>query len=217
MSNELVVAVTELDENRVIDLVAKALADGRDANRLIADCRSGLTIVGERFQRGEYFLFDLIRSGDIFGKAMALVEPVVAARGASKPIGRVVIGTPKGDIHDIGKNIVAVMLRSSGFEVHDIGVNVPTHCFVEAVKSVRPDIVGMSALLTTTFQPMKETISAIRALPGEMGPKIIIGGGPVSERVREFVGADAFGPDAVTGVDLCRRWMAPMEGGDDGR
>jgi len=162
--------------------------------------------VGRLYENGEYFLPELMMSGEILKQINALVKPFIGIGDTGKRVGKVVIGTIKGDIHDIGKNIVSFLLDINGFEVFDLGVDVPAEKFLEKVQEVRAPIVAMSALLTLSYESMKEAIKLLRTgLPGN-ALKIMIGGGPINERVREFCGADGWGSEAAAAVRLARNW-----------
>ncbi len=204
---ELALAMADLDEGKVQELVQAGLAAGESPALLLDACREGMTLIGKRFETGEYYLSDLIMAGEIFKTAAATL---VAQGGASGPAkGTVVIGTVKGDIHDIGKDIVVTMLRGAGFEVEDLGVDVPPAKFVEAVQATGATVVGLSGLLTISFDPMKETVAALNA--AGLPVKVMIGGGPITEGVREYVGADALGADAQAAVALAGQWLAARE------
>lgn len=202
MASELSQLLAGLEEEKVLSLVRDRLGRGDGPLTLVEECRAGMAVVGERYEKGEYFLSDLVMSAEVFRNAMGLIEPhlkgvAVGSRGV------VVMGTAQGDIHDIGKNIVAAMLRCSGFTVYDLGVDVPPLAFVEKVKETGAPVVGMSVLLTTSFNSLKQTVEALRA---SGNPKILIGGGPVSDIVCSHVGADGWGKDAMDAVKLCQRY-----------
>lgn len=198
--------IVDLDENAALEKVKEAVAQGRDPLSIVEECRQGLQVVGERFDKGEYFLSELIVGAEVFRQAMQILEPMLlAGRGREKPLGKVVIGTVKGDIHDLGKNVVIAMLRASGFEVHDLGVDVPKEKFLEAVREIQPNVLGLSALLTLTFDAMKETVEALAEAGLRKKLGIMIGGGPVDDNVREYVGADAYGRNAAHAVEIARR------------
>ena len=144
-------------------------------------------------------------SAEIFKEAMALLEPLILKESAGETIARVVIGTVEGDIHDIGKNLVITMLKVNGFDVIDLGVDVPSQKFVDAVKQYKPDIVGMSALLTTTMWKMKEVIDALKREGLRDKVKIIVGGAVITEEFAKEIGADAYAKDAVTAVKVCKK------------
>lgn len=203
---ELVRAIAELDEDRALEIVQE-LSDKMAALEIINIAREGMQQVGDRFAAKEYFLADLIFSAEIFQEIMKKLEPTLAVTDKSQYKGKVVIGTVKNDIHDIGKNIVVSLLRAAGFEVVDIGVDQPVEKFVEAVKSEQPQVLGLSGLLTIAIEEMKNTINAIEANGLRKNLKIIIGGGPMDETVREFVGADASTQDAVEGVNMIKEFI----------
>jgi len=208
MATQLATAMADLDESKVQELVQAGLAQGLSPAALLDDCRSGMTLIGQRFESGEYFLSDLIMAGEIFKTAAATLA--ATAGGASGPgKGRVVLGTVKGDIHDIGKDIVVTMLRGAGYEVEDLGVDVPLAKFVERVQATGAQVVGLSGLLTISFDPMKETVAALKA--AGLATKVMIGGGPITESVRAYVGADALGRDAQEAVALCNGWITAPE------
>lgn len=206
MSNQLVEAISEMREKEAIALVTQLLNDGTDPLGILDDCRDAMQIVGERFKGGEYFLPELILSGETLKQIAALVTPYLKASITSDKRVKIVIGTVKGDIHDIGKDIVAFMLDVNGFEVHDLGVDVPAIKFVEQIANIQPQIVALSGFLTVVFAAMKDTISAIKAAGLREQVKIMIGGGTVDDRVCAYVGADAFGRDAIAAVALTKGW-----------
>jgi methanogenic corrinoid protein MtbC1 len=208
MSQDLVDAMVGMRESEATELARKMLASGADPLEVLESCRAALEIVGRRFEDGRYFLPELIMAGEMLKKISQIAKPYLKKECSTKADvkGRVVIGSVKGDIHDIGKDIVTFMLEINGFEVHDLGVDVPAEKFVEAVKSLQPDIVGMSALLTTAFESMKNTVEAIKDAGLRDGIKIMVGGGTVDETVGEYSGADAYGADAVAAVKLSVKW-----------
>jgi 5-methyltetrahydrofolate--homocysteine methyltransferase len=166
----------------------------------------GMEIVGKKFEEGEFFLSDLIMAGETMKAGMEVLKPHLKA-GQVKSMGRVVIGTVKGDIHDIGKNIVSTLLSSAGFEVHDLGVDVDVDRFVKAVQEFKAHILAMSALLTVTMPYMEEVIKAVEKAGIRSQLKIIVGGAPLSEDYAKRIGADAYAEDAVTGVEKCKKLM----------
>ncbi len=206
MADKLADLLCELEEDAVLAQARERVSRGDDPLEIIEECRRGMETVGRRFENKEYFITELIMAGEIFGAVMEIVEPALKGRQAAT-IGKIVVGTVQGDIHDIGKNIVRTMLRCSGFEVYDLGVDVPPEKFVEKIKEVGAPLVGLSALMTTSFNPMKETVEAIASAGLRDKVKILIGGGPVNEKVREFVGADAFGKDVTTAIELGRNYL----------
>jgi methanogenic corrinoid protein MtbC1 len=165
-----------------------------------------MEIVGKRFASGEYFIPDLVYSGEILKSVTELVKPRLSKGAESKRLGKVVFGTVAGDIHDIGKDIVVFMLDVNGFEVYDLGVDVPAQKFVEKTRETGAPIVGLSGFLTLAFDSMKHTIDAIKAAGLREEVKVMIGGGQITEEVKKYTGADAYGKDAMAGVTLARKW-----------
>lgn len=209
--SELANALANLDEDKVKRLVSERIDGGADPMSIVDECRKGMDIVGERYKSKDYFLSELIISGEIFKEAMAVLEPMLEASKQSEPISRMVLGTVKGDIHNIGKDIVATLLRAAGFEVYDLGIDVAPGKFVEKLTETRALILGMSGLLTPSFGSMKETVETLEAAGLRDKVKIVIGGGIVTEQVRKYVGADAFTDDAAEGVEICRRLVAEVK------
>lgn len=208
MTKELVEAITDMREEDALRLVKESLASGIDPLAILDDCREAMTMVGKRFEKGQAFIPDLIYAGEIMRQISDLVKPKLAQQTTTqKKLGRVVIGTVRGDIHDIGKDIVVFMLDVNGFEVKDLGVDVPASKFVDAVKEFQPQVVGLSGFLTLAFDSMKETVEAIQAAGLRDKVKIMIGGGQVNEDIRMYAGADGFGRDAVAGVSLAKKWI----------
>ena len=209
--SELANALANLDEDKVKKLVRERIDGGADPMSIVDECRKGMDIVGERYKSKEFFLSELIVSGEIFKDAMAVLEPMLEAGKQPQPISRMVLGTVKGDIHNIGKDIVATLLRAAGFEVYDLGIDVAPGKFVEKLTDTGAPILGMSGLLTPSFGSMKETVEAVEAAGLRNKVKIVIGGGIVTEQVRKYVGADAFTDDAAEGVEICRRLIAEVK------
>ncbi len=208
MSNELVEAIANMQEDDALRIVEEMIERGEDAARILELCQEAMGIVGQRFESGSYFLPELIMSGEMLKRISELVKPRLATKVESRRhMGKVVIGTVRGDIHDIGKDIVTFMLDVNGFEVHDLGIDVPEERFVEAIKEVQPQVVGMSGLLTLAYDSMKATVEAIREAGLRDRVKIMIGGGGIDEMVREYTGADAYGGDALAAVNLSKQWV----------
>ncbi|MFQ6116604.1 MAG: B12-binding domain-containing protein [bacterium] len=205
---ELADALRDLDEEKVYALVDEKIDRGISALDIIEECNEGMVAVGELFSQKEYFISHLLFSAEILKTVMNRLGPLLEGTPKKDSIGKVVIGTVKGDIHDIGKNVVTTLLRGSGFEVVDLGVDVSTEKFIEAVKESGTKVLGMSALLSTTYPEMKNVINAINEAGLRRHVKIIIGGAPVNERVRQFTGADYYAEDAVTGINLCKEIYA---------
>ncbi len=209
--------IGDLDENGVLATVRACLDAGEDPVAIIAACEEGMRLVGERYETQEYYLSGLIMAGEIFREVLEMTRPALQASLAGNSSGRVLIGTVQGDIHDIGKTIFEVALRSYGFTVEDLGVDVPPHVFAERAASWKPDIVGLSGLLATAYEPMRETVRLLRATSAAADKPpvpVLIGGGLMNEQVRAFVGADYFCSDALEGVRLCQRLMAARRSGE---
>jgi 5-methyltetrahydrofolate--homocysteine methyltransferase len=207
MSGELAKLLSDLKEPEALQFVERALAKGVDPAALLEEAREGMTLVGERFARQEYFIPDLIFSGEILKGIVKMLEPGLKKGKEQKRLGKAVIGTVAGDIHDIGKDLVVFMLDVSGFEVLDLGIDVPAQKFVDAIKQSGSKIVGLSGFLTLAFDSMKETIDAIQEAGLRDKVKIMIGGGQIDEQVRRFTGADAYGRDAMAAVQLAKGWI----------
>jgi len=205
--SELVDAIANIKEDEVLRMVRHRLEVGEEPIALLEECRAGMGIVGERFEKGEYFLGELIMSGEIFKQAMSFIEPKLTGDMRSETIGQVIMGTVKGDIHSIGKDIVTGLLRMSGFEVFDLGVDVAPEAFVEKLVESGAPILGMSALITPSFESMKNTVTAIEKRGIRDRVKVIIGGGIVIEQVKRYVGADAFTRDGAEGVKICKEFI----------
>jgi methanogenic corrinoid protein MtbC1 len=203
----LVAAVAELREDEALQIVRDQLAAGENPLTLLEACRRAVEIVGARFEQAEYFLPDLVMAGEILKGIAALVKPRLEMGEAVKRRGTVVIGTVQGDIHDIGKDVVTFLLDANGFEVIDLGVDVPPHAFVETIRAVKPQVVGLSGLLTLAFDAMKATVDAIAAAGLRDHVKIMIGGSQVDERIRAYTHADAYGSDAMAAVALAKAWI----------
>jgi 5-methyltetrahydrofolate--homocysteine methyltransferase len=176
---------------------------------LMGDAKEGMNIVGQNFAGGEYFIPDLVFSGEILKGIVKRLEPHLKNKEAEedKRLGKVVIGTVAGDIHDIGKDLVVFMLDVSGFEVVDLGIDVPVQKFVDTIKETDSTVVGLSGFLTLAFDSMKETVDAIDKAGLRDKVKIMIGGGQINEQVRGFTGADAYGKDAMAAVKLAKGWI----------
>lgn len=197
-------AVIEGDDKQLVPLTRRALDEGVSAETILNDALIvGMGEVGELFEQGEYFVPELLLSARAMQAAMEVLRPLLSA-SSYEPLGKVVMGTVQGDLHDIGKKLVAMMLEGSGFEVIDLGTDVPPARFVETVEASGAQVVGLSALLTTTLPAMEATVSALR----EAGPvrvKVMIGGAPVTSAFAQSIGADGYAPDASSAVALARR------------
>lgn len=206
----LVDAIVEMREDEAIRLARTSLERGTDPLDIVAACRQAMEEVGRRFEQEEFFLPELMLAGEMLTEISGLVKAAVKDDGSAQGgrNGKVLLGTVKGDIHDIGKNIVAFVLDAQGFEVIDIGVDIPPAKFVEAIKQHQPQVVGMSCLLTLAYDPMKETVAAIAQAGLRDKVKIMIGGAATSEEIRDYTGADAWGKTATDAVTLARKWVS---------
>jgi methanogenic corrinoid protein MtbC1 len=204
---DLVEAIADLREEEALKIVKDRLSAGEDPLKILEEARKGLEIVGNRFASGEYFIPDLIYSGEIMKQITEIVKPLISQTTQVKKLGKVVIGTVAGDIHDIGKNIVVFMLEVNGFEVYDLGVDVPPERFVEKIKETGAPILGLSGFLTLAFDSMKRTIEALKEASLRDKVKVMIGGGQVTDEVRKYTGADAYGKDAMAAVSLAKAWV----------
>jgi len=205
---ELSKAIADLDEPKVLKLAEDFLASKpseADLNRAIQVCQDGMIEVGNRYEAKEYFLPELIFGAEILKEVMSRMMPRLKV--APRRMGKVVLGTAQGDIHDIGKNIVRDMLEAAGFEVYDLGIDVPYQKFVDKVRETKAQIVGISALLTLGRETMKGTVDAMKDAGLRDRVKVIIGGNPVDEKVRAYVGADRFTNSAAEGVKICKKWV----------
>jgi 5-methyltetrahydrofolate--homocysteine methyltransferase len=206
MSERLVQLVADMEEEQALVLVRQLLEGGVDPVAILDDGRAAMAVVGRRFEAGEYFIPELILAGEILASLSAEVKPHLVQNADATQGARVLLGTVKGDIHDIGKDIVRFMLDVSGCQGVGLGVDVPAETFVEKIREVRPPVVALSGLLTLAYASMKQTIEAIRAAGLRDQVKIMVGGGTLDQRVCDDVKADAFGKDAMAAVTLARQW-----------
>ncbi len=198
--NALAEAVIKGDRNASAQLTQKALDEGASAKDVLEKgLIAGMAVVGKRFKANEVYVPEVLIAARAMKAGMAILEPHLKASGV-QPVGKIVLGTVKGDLHDIGKNLVGMMLQGAGFEVIDIGVDVPADKFVEAIKKSGAKIVAMSALLTTTMPQMPEVLKAIRN--SGVNVKTMVGGAPVTQSYANEIGADGYAPDAASAADL---------------
>lgn len=207
MATEYGNLLAELEEKEVISLTQQRLDRGDDPLTILEEARGGMDIVGQRFATGEYFLPELVFSGELLTRITEMVKPHIKQEVESKKLGKIVIGTVAGDIHDIGLNIVVFMLDINGFEVHNLGVDVPVEAFVDKLKETGASILGLSGFLTPAFDAMKETVEAVEKAGLREKIKIMIGGGQMDEDVRKYVKADAYGKNAMVAVALAKDWV----------
>lgn len=206
MSQELIDAITEMREEDALKITNQMLDSGRSPLEVLEACRKAMEVIGKRFETGDCFIPELILAGEMLNQVSAVIKPrLQQGAGAAQKLGKVVIGTVEGDIHDIAKDIVAFMLDINGFEVTDLGVDVPPARFVETAKNTAAKVVALSGFLTLAYDPMKATVEALKAA-GMQDVRVMIGGGQIDSQICSYTGADAFGRDAMTAVNLAKQW-----------
>ncbi len=203
--NALVEAITDMREEDAVRTANEMLDQGVSPVEVLDSCREAMGIIGQRFETGDCFVPELILAGEILRQISDVVKPRITQAADVKKLGRVLMGTVQGDIHDIGKDIVSFMLDVNGFEVKDLGVDVPVAKFVDEMQAFQPQVVGLSGFLTLAYDPMKNTVAAMRAA-GFTG-KVMIGGGQIDEQIRQYTGADGYGKDAMAAVALAKGWV----------
>jgi methylmalonyl-CoA mutase cobalamin-binding domain/chain len=206
MPESLVQALVEMKEAEALQRAKQLLAEGNDAMKILESCSRAVEIVGHRFEKGVYFLPHLMMAGEMLKQISGMIKPVIQEQKSEDKEGKVLIGTVEGDIHDIGKNIVVFLLEVNGFDVRDIGINQKPAEFVDGIQNFQPHVVGMSGLLTLAFDSMKKTVMAIEAAGLRKNVRIMIGGGMVTEKIKDYTGADAYALDAMAGVRLAKKW-----------
>jgi 5-methyltetrahydrofolate--homocysteine methyltransferase len=200
-------AIVEGDREKTVQLTEEALSASTNPQDIIArGLQAGMAVVGEKFSSGEYFLPDMLMAARAMKAALEVLKPSLEKTGMPT-IGRVVLGTVEGDMHDIGKNVVATFLSGNGFEVVDLGLNVPVQRFIDEVKQKQPDILGMSALLTTTMPVMGKVINALEEAGLRSGVKVIVGGAPVTPDYADYIGADGYAHDGGKAIPVCRQLL----------
>jgi 5-methyltetrahydrofolate--homocysteine methyltransferase len=207
MTDSLVEALVEMKEAEALQTAKQLLAEGAAPLGILESCSKAMEVVGQRFEEGVYFLPHLMMAGEMLRQISEMIKPLIQDQKTADQGGKVLIGTVEGDIHDIGKNIVVFLLEANGFQVRDIGINQKPSKFVEAIREFQPKVVGMSGLLTLAFDSMKKTVEAIEEAGLRKAVRIMIGGGVVTEKIKEYSGADAYAPDAMAGVRLCKQWI----------
>jgi dimethylamine corrinoid protein len=201
-------ALIELDEERTLGITSELLAQGGPTpHSILSTCQQALKVVGERYEREEYYISGLIMAGELFKEVLDLVQPSFGQSPRRDSSGTIVLGTVAKDIHDIGKNLFATSLRGFGFEVIDLGVDVSPETFLEEVKRSRADVVCLSGLIAAAFESMKQTVDLLRAHENELGyhPPVVLGGAIIDGRVCEYCGADSWSTDAMEGVRICQK------------
>ena len=204
MSDPLATAMADLEEAAVLKLAKEKLDAGENPMAILKSCREGMVLVGKRFEAGDYWVSDLMMSGEIFRQASVLLGSLLKMDAIGTG-GKVVIATVKEDIHNIGKDIVVSLLKAANYDVYDLGVDVPPQKVVEAVKETGATVVGLSGLLTVAFDSMKETVAELAVAGLRQKVRVMIGGGSISENVQHYTGADAWGADAQSAVSLCNQ------------
>lgn len=206
--NSLAELVIKGDYNGAQTLTQRMVGDGNDPLEIINQgLMAGMNVVGVRFKAGDMYVPEVMMSAKAMSKGIEVVKPLIADKDMPTA-GKVLVGTVKGDLHDIGKNLVLMMMESAGFEIIDLGVDIDAEAFVKAVKEHKPQVIGMSALLTTTMLSMKDTIEALKEEGLRDSVKIIVGGAPISQGFADEIGADGYAPDAAAATDLCKRLIA---------
>lgn len=203
-------AIADLDEELALDTIKEFVASNPNEDEgqaAIAACQDGMAIVGDLFEQGEYFVGDLIFAGELLTEAINALKPVIGSRKTTKA-GSIVLGTVHGDLHDIGKNIFKSMAEAAGFQVYDLGIDQPVDAFIEKAKEVKPNIIGMSGVLTLALESMKDTVDALKEAGLRDDVKVIIGGNPVTKGASEHIGSDAFTTNAAEGVKICQKWIS---------
>jgi methanogenic corrinoid protein MtbC1 len=208
MDDRLIAAVEQLNEGKVLKLVRQRLKAGKDPVYLQEQIRLGMVKVGILYEKGEYFIADLIMAGEIFKNVLRLILNKPDGEPIQKK-GKVVLGTVQGDLHDIGKNIFGSMIEAEGFEVTDLGIDVPPEEFVSKVREIKPQIIAMSGVLTLAVESMKKTVDALKEAGLRDQVKILIGGNAINRDIFKYIGADAFSNNADEGVIDCRNWSLP--------
>ncbi len=203
MSIDLSKNVKEINRDEVLAEVKSRVEKSEDPIQILDECRKGIIEVGELFQKGEYFLVELMLAGELFEEVVEILGPHMAKSRPSKPLGKVVLVTLKGDIHDIGKNIFSIMLTAQGFEVHDLGVDADPDKVVEEILKIKPDFVGFSALITSAFESMKRAVDLLEEAGVRNQFKLMVGGGVTTPEVKDHINADLQTRDAMEGVDYC--------------
>jgi methanogenic corrinoid protein MtbC1 len=204
--NFLIKSIEELEETTALRIVRERIESGEDPLIIIEDAKEGMQRVGLLFEQQKYFISGLMMAGEIFRQIMEVVEPQLVRKLKGNAVGHIILGTVKGDIHDIGKNIFCILLRCYGFTVTDLGEDVEPALFIENILGLKPDVVAFSGLITSAYDSMRETIQQIRKLENATlsSLPIVIGGGLINEKVCEFVGANYWASDAMEGVEICR-------------
>ncbi len=200
-------SIVNLDIEGVKQACQDALAQGIPPIKAVTEgMANGMDIVGQKYEAKDYYLAELVMAGEVMKEGMKVLEPYLKDAEV-KRLGKVAVGTVQGDLHDIGKNIFATLLEASGFDVIDLGANVTADKFVEVVRDQKPEILGLSALLTITMTELGNVIKELEKADLRNQIKVIVGGAPLTEEYAQKIGADAYAPDAVAGVNICKKWV----------
>lgn len=206
MSRDLIDAIVNMREKEAAAIASNLSRSGEDPLAMLEYCKHAMEIVGKRFEEGTYFLPELIMAGEVLKQVSEIVKLRLRGEVQTERLGKVIIGTVKGDIHDIGKDIVVFMLDVHGFEVMDLGIDVPPQKFVDAVNDFQAPVMGLSGFLTLAFDSMKATVDAVNEAGLRNQVKIMIGGGQIDDEIRKYTGADAYGLSAMDAVNLSKKW-----------
>jgi methanogenic corrinoid protein MtbC1 len=204
--NELISAIADLREELVLNIVREYLSRNIDPVTLIKECQEGLRIIGERYEKRLYFLSGLVMGGEILREVTDLIKPLVTYQNLKHKRGKVLIGTVAGDIHDLGKNIVIMLLNCHNFEVTDIGIDVPPEIFLKQAREIQPDIIGLSGLITSAYDSMRDTVKLLHK--GGCQSPIIIGGSLLNAEAFNYIGADYWVTDASAGLEICNNLIS---------
>ncbi|OGR13205.1 MAG: hypothetical protein A2277_14245 [Desulfobacterales bacterium RIFOXYA12_FULL_46_15] len=210
MPDTLKDAVIHMREEEAMEIAVKLLDKGTDPLKILNVCTEAMEEVGKKFEAGIYFLPELMMAGEMLKQISEKVKPMIKNPQDRKKSGKVLIGTVLGDIHDIGKDIVGFLLDVNGFEVRDIGIDVAPSAFVEEIRVFKPDVVGLSGLLTLAYDSMKDTVQAITDAGLRKDVKIIIGGGQMTDKIKAYAGADACAKDAMDGINIIKEWIGKV-------
>ncbi len=208
MAEKLIDSIVEIEEEEALNQVQEMIDNGVPVMEILKKCKKAMELVGKRFENGEYFVPQLLMAAEIMSQITEMTKDKMKGQEDEEDIlGRIVIGTVEGDIHDIGKGIVNFNLDVNGFDVIDLGEDVSPEKYIEAIEEYQPDIVGMSCLLTVAFDSMQRTVKAIDEAGQRDKVKIMVGGAPINEEICKYTGADGWAEDAVKAVNLAKKWM----------
>jgi methanogenic corrinoid protein MtbC1 len=207
VTEELIRAVVDMREDDALAIVQRLLAEDADPVGILDACKRAMDVIGERFACGEAFIPELIMAGEIMQAISAELKPRLTSAPSREKLGVVVIGTVEGDVHDIGKDIVATMLDIAGFDVVDLGVDVKVATFIDTAREKNARIIAMSCLLTSAIDAMKRVVASAAAADIRGDVRLMVGGAPITEQIVAYTGADGFGKDAVAAVELARQWI----------